>query len=1078
MLGNLTGITNTNASEAINKKLQDEINELKNEVNTLEGEVDAISNNVDTNVLDANTGNIDNVNATSVSSTSVSATNIGATNVTVDNLTVNNTVDNLNVTNGNIQNVKANDVDADTLKADQVTVDQLTGDTATIDNLTVTSLKADTVDIGTITDDIDSENASIDDLTSINVTAKQINTDDIQADTGGIETLGATKITSNTVNATDVNATNISASDIDTLRVDASRMTSGIFSLNKDFFININANVNDIGVIKMPAFDGVARLSFVNSSEVEQLTMTIINNEVEKKQILVNFSQKAGRLNGFAISANNELLIGINGGNITKMYYTFDTSEEFNAIPEQLPITDFPNDVQYSWLVTSELSKTLCFIEPNTPTQGFEVTGMFKADSLEWTSVAIDNLDVIYDLTVRNDAYIGNDLHLKTFDIEATPITNDEVIGETGTGSIIGNTSTPIETNISSVTGWYYKATTTIVGKDTMYEKTGVPSSFIPSNKIKSKCIVFTVNGQLFVGDTDLASVQHTYGGESLGYELNPGHSIIPIYSANDNKPYSDVSLDLAIYTLDDAAFDASGNIADVSKCLVRYGEGHPYGILTPYPIPTSWFYMFGLASKQFTYDKDVALGKNGTNIYKRYICSIPAKVITNDASPVVNDLVYYYSKASYGAAINEGIRITDTRYPSNKVDLINAKAENAYTADYATKALQDNNGDQIDTTYQKVSEKAQPNGYASLDANGRIPYSQLPESAVEFKGTWDAATNTPTLPTGSDVKGDMYIVNVAGTQMGINWYVGDQAIYDGTTYQRISGSEVGVDTVNGLKDAVTIANSTVNGQTITVDKVQGQTVYSSTVTNLISNTPVGQTNVGYSNGTLAIAAGEELAGTWAIVCQKYDSTHHALTAVNTSNGRTFTRGYNESYWHEKKGFFYKNYYFQTDYSGAVGVAFMTSDAVVNHDISVSGYISRVSTSGITRVPFTAFVRGNGSNISVKTLNISKDISSWCKFTCTTNNNAIYFAIVCKPNAAYQRFTIELDSVMIGDVGSDTYAQAPNYSVSNASALLIWNGAWAAITPTVEQLATSTLTLAQYNALGTKAAGTLYLITG
>ena len=28
-------------------------------------------------------------------------------------------------------------------------------------------------------------------------------------------------------------------------------------------------------------------------------------------------------------------------------------------------------------------------------------------------------------------------------------------------------------------------------------------------------------------------------------------------------------------------------------------------------------------------------------------------------------------------------------------------------------------------------------NGIATLDANGRIPYSQLPESAVEYKGGW-----------------------------------------------------------------------------------------------------------------------------------------------------------------------------------------------------------------------------------------------------------------------------------------------------------------------------------------------------
>ena len=32
-----------------------------------------------------------------------------------------------------------------------------------------------------------------------------------------------------------------------------------------------------------------------------------------------------------------------------------------------------------------------------------------------------------------------------------------------------------------------------------------------------------------------------------------------------------------------------------------------------------------------------------------------------------------------------------------------------------------------------------QPNGVATLDENGRIPYNQLPESAVEYKGEWNA---------------------------------------------------------------------------------------------------------------------------------------------------------------------------------------------------------------------------------------------------------------------------------------------------------------------------------------------------
>lgn len=1054
MLGNLTGITSTTRNETVDKKLQEQIDVLKTEVDTIEDQLDALNDNVDTNVVDATTGNIDNVNATSVSSTFVSATNVNGTNGTFNNLTVNGTVQNLSVTNGNIQNIFADDVDTNTLEADSATITALRGTNATIDNLTVTSLKADTVDIGTITDDIDSENATIDDLTSINVTAQQINTDDIQADTGGIGTLGATTITSNTVNTTDLNATNISASDIDTLRVDASRMTSGIFSLNKDFFININTNVNDIGVIKMPAFDGVARLSFVNSSELEQLTMTVINNEVEKKQILVNFSQKAGRLNGFAISANNELLIGVNGGSIVKMYYTFDTSEEFNAIPEQLPITDFPNDIQYSWLATSELSKTLCFIEPNTPTQGFEVTGMFKADSLEWTSVSIDNLDVIYDLTVRNDAYIGNDLHLKTFDITGAPV-DTATFFVNNEGDVKGIPSLPSEYTLSPVKYTYKPGAT----NSSITETTGTPPALVDANV----SYIETENTKLYI------------------YDSNEGFG----------SPYVDGAIKFTGYIDKSTLTECTETEANMFRLLIKTDSLVNIVDNKLTSLEGVYYYRMAFDSTPTSLD-EVVPAANVENVFH-----LLGTTITPPAGDIIIDGVSYKNSAligSYmgigdenkfyfkattpeGTLLEKGIKILDSNHPDEKVDLVNVKAEDAYTADYATKALQDNNGDQIDTTYQKLSEKAQPNGYASLDANGRIPYSQLPESAVEFKGTWDASTNTPTLPTGSDVKGDMYIVNIAGTQMGIDWYVGDQAIYDGTTYQRISGSEVGVDTVNGLKDAVTIANATVNGQTITVDTVSGQTVTSDA--SIEDNTPVGQTRVAYSTATISTGAGETVSGPWTMVCQKYDSTHYTLTTVNTSNGRTFTKAGSETYWHEKKGFFYKNYYFTTDYSSAVGIGFQTTAAAVNHDICVAGHITKITTSGYIRVPFKAWVRGNAATVQATNVEVDKDISSWCKFARQASDNTIRFAIVCKPSNTYTRFTFEIDTVMIGDVGSDTYAVAPTQTITNATALSIWNGTqYTEITPTVKEMNTSTLTLAQYNALGTKAAGTLYLITG
>jgi hypothetical protein len=85
-------------------------------------------------------------------------------------------------------------------------------------------------------------------------------------------------------------------------------------------------------------------------------------------------------------------------------------------------------------------------------------------------------------------------------------------------------------------------------------------------------------------------------------------------------------------------------------------------------------------------------------------------------------------------------------------------------------------------------NEKGAPNGVPELDGTGKIPASQLPITAQEWKGNWDASTNTPTLTSGVGDSGDTYRVSVAGaTDLdGISdWEVGDLVIFDGTAYQK-----------------------------------------------------------------------------------------------------------------------------------------------------------------------------------------------------------------------------------------------------------------------------------------------------
>ena len=78
---------------------------------------------------------------------------------------------------------------------------------------------------------------------------------------------------------------------------------------------------------------------------------------------------------------------------------------------------------------------------------------------------------------------------------------------------------------------------------------------------------------------------------------------------------------------------------------------------------------------------------------------------------------------------------------------------------------------------------------------------------ALVYKGTWNAATNTPTLASGVGSKGDYYYVSVAGSTNldGItDWQVGDFAVFNGTTWQKIDNTDA-VQSVNGQTGVVVL---------------------------------------------------------------------------------------------------------------------------------------------------------------------------------------------------------------------------------------------------------------------------------
>ncbi len=202
----------------------------------------------------------------------------------------------------------------------------------------------------------------------------------------------------------------------------------------------------------------------------------------------------------------------------------------------------------------------------------------------------------------------------------------------------------------------------------------------------------------------------------------------------------------------------------------------------------------------------------------------------------------------------------TDVIYCAKDTQKLYLWSGSAYVEVFPSQALLD--------TYQLRSEKGNANGYASLDSQGKVPISQLPSSIMEYKGTWNASTNTPTLANGTGDTGDVYICNVAGTvNFGagpITFAVGDYVIYSGTIWQRSSGA---VGTVTSVAASITGDSVTISGSPVT------------------------------TSGTLAFAFAGTGAqyikgdGTLATFPTTIDQAKNLITEVYNSTGATLTKG-------------------------------------------------------------------------------------------------------------------------------------------------------------------------------------------
>jgi predicted heme/steroid binding protein len=116
----------------------------------------------------------------------------------------------------------------------------------------------------------------------------------------------------------------------------------------------------------------------------------------------------------------------------------------------------------------------------------------------------------------------------------------------------------------------------------------------------------------------------------------------------------------------------------------------------------------------------------------------------------------------------------------------------------------------------------------------------------LQYQGTWNASTNTPTITSGVGTDGHFYIVSVAGNTIidGIGgWEIGDWIVFHGTAWQKVDNTE-SVVSVNGFTGAVTLTTTNIT---------EGTNLYftNSRARQAISLTTTGNSGAAtYDNGT------------------------------------------------------------------------------------------------------------------------------------------------------------------------------------------------------------------------------------
>jgi len=182
-------------------------------------------------------------------------------------------------------------------------------------------------------------------------------------------------------------------------------------------------------------------------------------------------------------------------------------------------------------------------------------------------------------------------------------------------------------------------------------------------------------------------------------------------------------------------------------------------------------------------------------------------------------------------------------------------------------------------------SEKGSNSGVATLDTGGKVPASQLPNSIMDYLGTWTASTNTPSLADGTGSAGDVYVSSDSGSvnfgSGSISFAAGDWVIYSGSVWQKSVNSNA-VASVNGLTGAVVLdtGDFSENGNLFFTDeRAQDAIGLMATDSSKVSLTYVDATPSLTADIVAASLVNADISASAAIAYSKLDLTGNILNA-------------------------------------------------------------------------------------------------------------------------------------------------------------------------------------------------------